>query len=169
MSVSSSDLDQKVVASVAKRYFDAYIVARTINAFGQTVKIGGMVLGSIVLFGSLVVGSRGGAGSFLGFAGFIIALVITAVFFLLGTLTSAQGQILMATLDTAVNSSPLLSNPERVQLMSASSSDAPAQGAYSRAVASTPRTGPWRCGCGQQNPGGDACLECGVARELSAV
>lgn len=92
-------------------------------------------MAGVILFGSLIVGSRGGVGALFGFAGFIVAVLIAAVFFLFGTLMAAQGQILMATLDTAVNTSSLLSDTERARLItiSTSSDSAAAHQTYSPA------------------------------------
>ncbi|MFZ1006688.1 MAG: hypothetical protein WAN65_07625, partial [Candidatus Sulfotelmatobacter sp.] len=41
-------------------------------------------------------------------------------FFVLGTIVCAQGQILLAGLDSAVNNSPLLDNSQRATIMSLS-------------------------------------------------
>lgn len=169
MSVSSPSVDPRILASVMNRYADAYVVARTINAFGQTVKIGGLIVGGIILFGSLIIGSRGAVGALFGFTGFIVAVLVAAVFFLLGTLMSAQGQILMATLDTAVNTSPVLTDSERAGLISVSTTGNTATSASLRTYPGSGRpNGPWRCGCGQNNSEEhDACLDCGVARALA--
>jgi hypothetical protein len=173
MSVASPSVDQRIAATVTNRYSDAYLVARTINALGQTVKIAGFVVGGIILFGSMVVGSRGAVGALFGFTGFIVAVLVAAVFFLFGTLLSAQGQILMATLDTAVNTSSFLPEAERARLLSISASTSTSVSAQSYSMtprASAPPTGPWRCSCGQNNPEEqNACLDCGVARVLPAV
>ena len=48
---------------------------------------------------------------------FFAAAVWFALFFVLGVLVSAQGQILRATLDSAVNSSPFLTNDQRASIM----------------------------------------------------
>jgi hypothetical protein len=53
-----------------------------------------------------------------GGAGVVVAAVVTCVCFLLGTLTAAQGQILKAALDTAVNSSRLLSDEDCIRILS---------------------------------------------------
>jgi hypothetical protein len=46
------------------------------------------------------------------------AAAVGAMFFFWGILVAAQGEILNATLDTAVNSSPFLSNEQRGRIMS---------------------------------------------------
>jgi hypothetical protein len=40
------------------------------------------------------------------------------LFYLLGVLVAAQGQILLASLDSAVNSSPLLTNDQKAEILS---------------------------------------------------
>ena len=99
------------------RYTDAYLIARTITAFGETVKVIAFVIGGgIALFG-LVAGSY--SKHYEAFVGGIILGAIVAIpIYVLGILVAAQGQILKATLDTAVNTSPLLSKDEMREIMS---------------------------------------------------
>jgi hypothetical protein len=49
--------------------------------------------------------------------GLLAAGLWFALFFILGSLVSAQGQILKATLDGAVNTSPFLTDEQRAQMM----------------------------------------------------
>ncbi|MGH9421559.1 MAG: hypothetical protein ACRD3J_16395 [Thermoanaerobaculia bacterium] len=51
-------------------------------------------------------------------AGVVAASVIGAVFFVIGIVVVAQGQILKAVVDTAVNSSPFLDDSQRAATMS---------------------------------------------------
>ena len=48
----------------------------------------------------------------------IIAIMVAAVFFVIGIMVAAQGQLLRATLDTAVHSSPFLTDDLRASVMS---------------------------------------------------
>lgn len=97
--------------SCLRRYKDAYFTARAITAFATTVKILAIVLGVISIpigvvtlpMGLIVIGS-----------GITFAISV----YVLGILVSAQGQILQAALDTAVNTSPLLTQEEMRQIMS---------------------------------------------------
>jgi hypothetical protein len=118
------------------RYSDAYAVARAVTRLGKTVKalsyaIFGVALimtwmmacwllssasssGSAASSGAMV---SVGLGSLLGpiigiIAGPVVGFMIALPIHLLGVLVSAQGQILKATLDTAVHTSPLLSAEE---------------------------------------------------------
>lgn len=110
------------------RYDDAYLVARTINAAGQTVKIAGFAVAALIALGGFVVASKVGAA--FGFAGLFVGALAVLPFYALGVLVAAQGQILKATLDTAVNSSPLLSHDEIRQILTRSG--AAADGTESR-------------------------------------
>ena len=62
-------------ASVAqRRYVDGYRVANTINWFGQAIKVGGCILGVLIVVGvSEAMKSPGG--------GLIIGILVAAVFF----------------------------------------------------------------------------------------
>lgn len=150
-----------IVTAVTRRYADAYIVARTIVGLGDTIKGVGILIGLVVAIGSLIAAMKGGMGMILGFMGIAIATTIATALYLLGTVASAQGQILKATLDTAVNSSEFLRAQDRAQIMSLPYG-APGTGG---ALVNLPpeAQAEWRCRCGQVNPAGAAaCLDCGV-------
>jgi predicted RNA-binding Zn-ribbon protein involved in translation (DUF1610 family) len=98
--------------AVVSRYSDAYFNARAIVGFGTAIKIIGIVVAALFVVGSLLADAR-----YLLIA-VPFALVIGAMFFLMGIFVSAQGQILKATLDGAVNSSPFLTNNQRAKIMS---------------------------------------------------
>ncbi len=97
------------------RYTDSYLVARTITAFGAIVKFIAFIIGGGVILVSLVAGGQS-AQYFIG--GILLAAIVGIPIYVLGVLVTAQGQILKATLDTAVNSSPLLTKDEMKQIMS---------------------------------------------------
>ena len=97
------------------RYQDAYRVAKALNGFGQMCKFIGIVVGGLILIvivaptanntGSSMPVQLGGTLSLIGitFGG-----LIAFSGWMVGVLISAQGQILKATLDSAINSSPFL-------------------------------------------------------------
>lgn len=107
--------------ALMKRYKDAYIVARVTNGFGKVIKAIGIGIAILlVIIGFVVAGQRslGETAVVLG-VGFIAFGVIMGVwFFIVGVLVSAQGQILRASLDSAVNNSPFLTNDHRAKIMS---------------------------------------------------
>jgi hypothetical protein len=98
------------------RYRDAYWTARAINGTGQTIKVLGIALAVALALAGLAIASK--LGPAFGFAGLILGAVMGMPIYVLGVIVAAQGQILKATLDTAVNSSPLLSKDEIREIMS---------------------------------------------------
>jgi hypothetical protein len=102
---------KEVLMSLVNRYDDAYLLSKTINSAGQSIKLVGFVIaGVFVLVGFLA------AKTVVGITGTLVAFLFGAaggiLLYGLGVLICAQGQILMAALDTAVNSSPILSKDE---------------------------------------------------------
>ena len=109
----SSDIQQPL----RRRYTDAYRIARAITAVGETVKVIAFVIGGgIALFG-LVAGSKSEHYE-AAVGGIILGAIVAIPIWVLGILVAALGQILKATLDTAVNTSPLLTKDEMRQIMS---------------------------------------------------
>ncbi len=103
-------------SSMMSRYRDAYLHARTVTAFGATVKgLAYLFWGIIVIIGLLASQSYG----FLPLLGSVFLGGFLAVpVYVLGVLVSAQGQMVKATLDTAVNSSQLITKDEMRTIMS---------------------------------------------------
>jgi len=97
------------------RYTDSYLVARAITAFGAVVKFIAFIIGGGIILVSIIVGGQS-AQYVIG--GILAAAIVGIPIYVLGILVSAQGQILKATLDTAVNTSPLLTKDEMRQIMS---------------------------------------------------
>jgi ribosomal protein L40E len=108
-------------SAVMKRYKDAYIVARVTNGFGGMIKAIGIIIGGLLALVGFMVASNGGPRdlmSILGIAGIVVGIIAGAWFYIVGVLVSAQGQILKASLDSAVNNSPFLTNKHRAKIMS---------------------------------------------------
>jgi len=118
-----------------KRYLDLYRASRLLVALGTTVKTIGIVAAIIIFLFWFIVGiaaasetssspfaaqSSAGAVSFFvsTIIGVIFGALVGGLFFLLGVLISAQGQLLMAHADSAVHTSPFLSDEERAAAMS---------------------------------------------------
>jgi hypothetical protein len=117
-------LELRVSPEVVGRYADAYRVARTIVIIGTLIKVLGFLLGLVLSGGLIALGwwqSRQLGGNILSLGvlvGLFTGLAVFAFFFVLGTVVSAQGQLIKATLDNAVNSSPFLTNDQRAEAMS---------------------------------------------------
>jgi hypothetical protein len=74
-----------------------------------------MVGGGLFALIGIIASSSVGLMGFLG--GVLVAGFWFALFFVFGIAVSAQGQVLQAGLDTAVNTSPFLSNQEKAEVM----------------------------------------------------
>jgi hypothetical protein len=158
--MNPSTYEPSFAQSVITRYSDAYLVGRTIDGFGDTIKGLGIVFGIIIAIGAFVVGSQGGMAVLFAFGGLVAAVSLAVVLYLLGTMVSAQGQILKAGLDAAVNTSTFLNNADRARIMALHPSAPPSSGSETTGAAIA---GPWKCHCGYSNAT-DNCRMCGGAR-----
>jgi len=107
--------------ALMRRYNDAYLVARAVDGVGGLSKGIGVAIAALLVLVGLMIVSNGRAGD----ATFAMGIVVIASgvatgawFYVLGILVSAQGQILKASLDSAVNGSPFLANEHRARIMS---------------------------------------------------
>lgn len=101
---------------VMSRYSDAYRVAGALAAIGNVLKLVGFVGAVLVGVLSAIYLPPEARAAGLVF-GLIIAGIWFAVFFVSGLIISAQGQLLQATLDGSVNTSPFLTNEQRSEVM----------------------------------------------------
>lgn len=100
-------------SALMKPYRDAYLVAKATATIGEVIKGIGILVAAL---GLIVAAQSGSTGTAL-----VIVLVPAfagALIYCVGVLVAAQGQILLATLDTAVNSSPFLNNEDKAKAMS---------------------------------------------------
>lgn len=105
--------------AVMQRYNDAYIVARATDGIGNGIKGIGIVLGIIVVAVSFLMIAADKSGFLqLGIVGIVFGCFIGTLLYIFGVLVSAQGQTLKASLDSAVNSSPFLTNVCKAEVMS---------------------------------------------------
>jgi hypothetical protein len=117
----------KHLFALLDRYRDAYLVARALDGYGTLVKVMGFV-GAAILFlygvSWLNNGRLGDASFAFGVVCILGGLFVAALSYFAGVLVSAQGQILKAALDSAVNGSPFLRNEDRARIMSLPSASA---------------------------------------------
>ncbi len=114
-------MNSELFPRLRSRYKDGYIVALAIVSVGTAVKVIGVLAWLSIIAVSFVLtvdSGRGGVGFFLGL---VVGGIVAALFFVIGTLVAAQGQILRASLDSAVNNSPHISNEEKAEIMFLSS------------------------------------------------
>jgi hypothetical protein len=90
--------------ALEQKYEDAYRVADGAIMLGRVVKVFGFVLGAVALVAGLV-GGIGGAAIFL--VALLIAILIGVIGYVAGAFITAQGQLIRATLDVAVNTASM--------------------------------------------------------------
>lgn len=108
-------------SAVVNRYKDAYLTARAVDGVGSISKGIGVAIALLLgLAGLVTIGNgRGGdTGAAIGIMTIGFGIATGAGLYVLGILVSAQGQILKAALDGAVNVSPFLTNEQRAKVMS---------------------------------------------------
>ncbi|GEM_PF-7128987 len=107
--------------AVLERYRQAYRVARTIADFAERVKLAGLVVGGALVVASSLAGQWAWA-HHSSFSLSVTLLACSAIPVLAGYLWQkvfqAQGCLVVMTIDSAVNSSPFLTNPQRSAAMS---------------------------------------------------
>ena len=96
---------------VRRRYVDGYRGANTVSSFGQIIKVAGCVLGLLIFI--VANDALKSPGDVL-----LLGSIVAALFFVVGIIVAALGQLLKATLDTAVHSSPFLTDDLRAAIMS---------------------------------------------------
>jgi len=97
------------------RYKDAYLTAGAISGIGGVIKALGIVFGAILILIGLIASSQLGIIAVLSSS--ISGVLGGTILYVIGVLVSAQGQILKATLDTAVHTSPFLNDEQRLAAM----------------------------------------------------
>ena len=120
---SSSDPNAQWTRSLHRRYGDAYTVALSIVAQGERLKFTALVAWVLisVLFFVMTLAVMKETSSSFPLAGLIVGVVIGgfvgAVIYGYGVRLAAEGQQLLASLDTAVNTSRFLSDHDRATIM----------------------------------------------------
>jgi hypothetical protein len=149
-----------------RRYKDAYLVANSVVGFGSTIKAVGVVLALLIAIVGFVAAES--LGTAAGVACGLVGLVMGAVIYIFGVLIAAQGQLHYAILDVAVNTSPVLPDEAKTNLIAnpsaAAVGDTDAQPTY-RERNYQPEDAPggkikcWKCG--KTNwPTQDKCWDC---------
>ena len=105
-----------VQANLAKRYQSAYAVAKEIGGIARLVLCAGLIASIGVSHLLSEPNSFTHSTPNMGFA-VGSAILCFVMFYILSAIVSAVGQILLATLDTAVNTSNLLTEDQRAQIM----------------------------------------------------
>ena len=109
----------KTSEKLKRRYKDAYNVSSSTILVGTILKGLGILVGiglSILVIYASDQSARQFGPSFA-FPGVIFALINGLIIYIMGILISAQGQMLMAVLDTAVNTSPYLTQTDQEEIV----------------------------------------------------
>ena len=105
------------ISALMRRYRDAYLVAKVTDGFGGMIKGIGIVIAVLLALVSLML--MGKDASFaLGVVMLMSGIIAGVWIYIAGVLVSTQGQILKASLDGAVNSSPFLADEHKAKIMS---------------------------------------------------
>jgi len=103
------------------RYRQAYHVAQAITDFAETVRLGAIFLGGVFVVAATVAYqlSRAWHSGFPATCLILLACAVVAVLagHVWGEIFQAQGRLLEMSVDSAVNSSPFLSNAQRAAAM----------------------------------------------------
>lgn len=120
--ITAFDTQSNDSTAAIERYQDGYRVADAVVTSGQTVKLGGIFVGGVIFVAVLVEFILNPAehhGFAVIFASLIAcAVLLTVISQILAMGLRGEGQLLKAALDSDVNSSPFLSNPQRARAMS---------------------------------------------------
>ena len=107
------DGEIRIYDAVKRRYSDAYSQARMSVTTGYLIKYASGVLGILLVVSSLIAAKGTGI-----LAGITFAVLTTLWIYSVGANVVSQGQLLLALLDTAVNSFRGLSDAQRVEILS---------------------------------------------------
>jgi hypothetical protein len=108
------------IKAPTKRYKDAYAISKVFAILDSLLKIVGVLCLIIAVIAGYVTAAQQHADNAAIFAllGMLAGLIPCILFFILGTCVAAIGQLLRATLDTAVHSSPFLNEEQKAEAMS---------------------------------------------------
>ena len=102
-----------------RRYSDAYALVSLIIGWGRSLQVLGAVVAVVATLAGVFSGlALGGVFFFpVALGGLLLGLVLGVQLFAQGTLMCAQGQMLLTSLDTAVNTSPFLSDSDKQRML----------------------------------------------------
>ncbi|MEO6053935.1 MAG: hypothetical protein ABIP97_07995 [Chthoniobacterales bacterium] len=108
--------EQSLKANVfIRRYQDAYAVAHSLAVWGSVVKMLALITGAVILGMSYTMSAR--ALIVFLFSGLYWAILVGLLLYVFGVFISTRSHAMMAALDQAVNTSPFLSDVERLEAM----------------------------------------------------
>ena len=120
-------------SNLLHRYTDAYLIANVIISIGSLIKTVGIVFAVLIFLtsfglGAYATGNNGGSNGnqnglatgflLILFGGAIFACIVGFIYYVIGVIVSANGQVLKATLDNTVGNSPFLTSNLKARIMS---------------------------------------------------
>lgn len=106
--------EKRPSSSIVVRFIEGYSAAKQTIGLGNFVKGIGIVVAMIGYILAFFVAEEA-----IGIMASILSATVTGfIIYVIGAILAAQGRILMASLDTAANTSPSLDGEERAHLMS---------------------------------------------------
>jgi hypothetical protein len=115
MVTTEFETSERYSQSLSKRYSNAYRVSGFFTFAGGFTQVAGFIVAILLLAGGFAAYNSNQAIA-IAAAGAAIPLGVGS--FVTGMLISAQGQMLRASIDTAINTSPFLTVEQRAQIMS---------------------------------------------------
>jgi hypothetical protein len=118
------EVPQALERAVTDRYSNGYLVARFTCGIGWTIQLLACLLGlGLICLGTNVselglgwnMGIRGASSGML--AGLAVAILVALPVYAMGVLVRAQGEMVKASLDAAVHTSPFLTDAQRAKAM----------------------------------------------------
>ena len=120
---TTANVQDRRMNSVIKRYWDGYVRARFIIIVSRVIKVISIILGITSILFALSFPMQkhftkldASDYSFLIISG--ILLILNIILYCIGIFVAALGQMFLASLDSAVNGSPFLTDDARAQIMS---------------------------------------------------
>ncbi len=149
-----------IAEALSKRYRQAYQVAHGIIRFGDIVRLVSLGIGALIVLASSIAAASPYFGIYEFFIGLLVAMFVACTGWVGGTLMQASGQIMQASLDTAVNTSPLFDNELKakfffgiLQVQIANEVASPIRTFWSLGVTTPPMNPMKTCShCGWNNP-----------------
>ncbi len=102
------------VREVSQRYLNAYEQADATANFGQFMKVVAIVAAMAGFLGTLALSDRSAA---LTMGGTAVAVLLGVLLYLAGIVLCSHGYLLRTMIDSAVSSSPFLSNATKARLL----------------------------------------------------
>jgi len=103
--------------ALKRRYIDRYATANFVIGVGHFMEGFGIVAGIILLLISLSALANPLSALF-GISGVPMSILVGVAFYVAGAMIDAQGKVLLAALDSAVNTSPFLALEQKAEIMS---------------------------------------------------